>query len=152
MYPDQPYGDQEPGQAYYEEMPPGHTQPYPPQPASLRLSDPAPAPRRAAPWLAVACCVVSIASLALAAAALTFTLQYRSTAQGQIRELQTAVSNAQAGSQANASSLGKQASKLSAINAALAAIAQFDTVCSTDLTGPSGPAQWDFMCKLHPGG
>ena len=62
----EPYQDQEPGQAYYEDVPPGHTQPYPP-PASLRLSEPAPAPRRVFPWLAVACCLVSIASLALAA-------------------------------------------------------------------------------------
>src|SRR6266704_2095297 len=61
MYPD------EPGQAYYEDVPPGHTQPYSPQPASLRLSEPPPRPRHGVPALALGAYLVGIAGILLAA-------------------------------------------------------------------------------------
>ena len=96
--------------------------------------------------------ILGLLGLALGAASLTFFLSYRSTTTAQIRQLQQAVANAQQSNQGNVSSLNSQASKIRSLNAAMAAIAQFDTVCSTDLTGPNGPAQWDFMCKLHPAG
>src|SRR6266700_31301 len=92
------YPDQEPGQAYYEDVPPGHTQPYPP-PASLRLAAPPPAPRRGAPWLAVACCLVSIASLVLAAWVWSAQTSARQTAAGQaaqIAQLRQALGKARA--------------------------------------------------------
>jgi hypothetical protein len=85
----EPYRDQEPGQAYYEDVPPGHTQPYPPQPASLRLSEPPPAPppRRGVPWLAVACCLVSIAALLLAGYVLLAQSSVRDTAARQAAQI-----------------------------------------------------------------
>jgi hypothetical protein len=141
-----PYGDQEPGQAYYEDVPPGHTQPYPPQPASLRLSEPAPPPRRAAPWLAVICCVVSIASLVLAAwvwSAQSSALQAAARQAAQIAQLRQALGKARA---SDARSLTGLASQVSGMDSALNALAPYNRVCSTDLTGPNGPAEFFFLC------
>jgi len=141
-----PYGDQEPGQAYYEDVPPGHTQPYPP-PASLRLSEPAPAPpRRGVPWLAVVCCLVSIASLALAAWVWSAQSSVRQTAArqaAQIAQLRQELGKARA---SDARSLSGLAGQVSGMDSALNALAPYNRVCSTDLTGPNGPAQFYFLC------
>jgi hypothetical protein len=141
-----PYGDQEPGQAYYEDVPPGHTQPYPP-PASLRLSEPAPAPpRRGFPWLAVACCLVSIASLVLAAwvwSAQSSARQAAARQAAQIAQLRAGLARAQS---RNASGLAGLASQISGMDSALNALAPYNRVCSTDLTGPNGPAEFFFLC------
>jgi hypothetical protein len=146
MYPG-PYGDQEPGQAYYEDVPPGHTQPYPPPPASLRLSEPAPAPRRGGPWLAVACCLVSIASLVLAAwvwSAQSSARQAAARQAAQIAQLRQALGKARA---SDARSLSGLAGQVSGMDSALNALAQFNTVCSQYLTGPSGgPTTFYFPC------
>lgn len=139
------YPDPEPGQAYYEEVPPGHTQPYPP-PASLRLSEPPPAPRRVVPWLAVACCLVSIASLLLAAWVWSAQTSARNTAArqaAQVTQLRQELARAQA---ADARSLSGLAGQVSGMDSALNALAPFSKVCSTDLTGPNGPAQFYFAC------
>jgi hypothetical protein len=142
-----PYGDQEPGQAYYEDVPLGHTQPYPPPPTSLRLSEPAPPPRRGVPWLAVACCLVSIASLLLVAWVLSAQSSARDTAArqaAQIAQLRQALDKARV---SDARSLSGLASQVSGIDSALNALAPYSKVCSTDLTGPNGPAQFFFMCS-----
>jgi hypothetical protein len=149
----EPYQDQEPGQAYYEDVPPGHTQPYPP-PASLRLSEPAPVPpRRVFPWLAVTCCLASIASLALAAwvwSAQTSARQTAARQAAQITQLRTELGKARA---ADARSLTGLAGQVSGMDSAMAALAPYNRVCSTDLTGPNGPAQFYFLCTdVKPGG
>ena len=141
------YPDQQPGQAYYEDVPPGHTQPYA-SPASLRLSEPPPAPsqRRGAGWLAVACCLVSIAALALAAWVWTGQTSVRDTAArqaAQITQLRQELGKARA---ADARSLSGLAGQVSQMDSALNAIAPYNRVCSTDLTGPNGPAQFFFLC------
>jgi hypothetical protein len=141
-----PYGDQEPGQAYYEDVPPGHTQPYPPPPASLRLSEPAPAPRRGARWLAVACCLVSIAALVLAAwvwSAQSSARQAAAWQAAQIAQLRQELGKARA---ADARSLSGLAGQVSGMDSALNAMAPYNRVCSTDLTGPNGPAEFFFAC------
>jgi hypothetical protein len=142
----EPYRDQEPGQAYYEDVPPGHTQPYPPPAASLRLSEPAPAPRRGAPWLAVACCLVSIASLVLAAWVLSAQSSARQAAArqaAQIAQLRQALGKERA---SDARSLSGLAGQVSGMDSALNALAPYNRVCSTDLTGPNGPADFFFLC------
>jgi len=145
-----PYGDQEPGQAYYEDVPPGHTQPYPPPPASLRLSEPAPAPRRGVPWLAVACCLVSIASLLLAAWVLSMFQSYKGTVAAQIRQVQQAQQKADRAASGNTRSISGLAGQVSGMDSTLNAIAQFSTVCSQYLTGPNGgPTTFYFPCTLQ---
>jgi hypothetical protein len=139
------YPDQEPGQAYYEDVPPGHTQPYPP-PASLRLSEPAPAPRRGVPWLAVACCCASIAALVLAAWVWSAQSSARQTAvrqSAQIAQLRTELGKAQS---RVAGSISGLAGQVSSMDSTLNALAPYNRVCSTDLTGPNGPAEFFFLC------
>ena len=92
---------------------------------------------------------VALLGLAVSAASLTFFLSYRGTAQAQIAQLQRAVASAQAASRgrASASQVDGLAGKVSTISAALSALAQFDTVCSQYLTGPSGgPTTFYFPC------
>ncbi len=105
------------------------------------------------PRLVIFAVIAGLLGLALGAASLTFFLSYKSSAQAQINQLQAAVSNAQAGNQGNTSSIDGQAAKISAINAALSALAPYSKICSTDLTGPNGPAQFYFLCSdQKPGG
>jgi hypothetical protein len=85
--------------------------------------------------------------LVLGAASLTFFLSYRTTVATEIHQLQQAVSNAQASDASNASSLNGVSGKVSSINAALSGLAPYNKVCSTDLTGPNGPAQFFFLCS-----
>jgi hypothetical protein len=151
----EPYRDQEPGQAYYEDVPPGHTQPYPP-PASLRLSEPAPAPspRRGFQWLALACCLVSIASLVLAAwvwSAQSSARQAAARQATQMAQLRHALAKARA---SDARSLTGLAGQVSGMDSALNALAPYNRVCSQYLTGPNGgPTTFYFPCSdVKPGG
>jgi hypothetical protein len=92
-------------------------------------------------------------ALAVSAASVTLFLSYRSAATAQIHQLQQAVANAQAGNQSNASSYNSLSGKVSTIDAGMAALAPYGKVCSTDLTGPAGPAQFYFLCTdAKPGG
>jgi hypothetical protein len=92
-------------------------------------------------------------ALAVSAASVTFFLSYKSSAETQIRQLQQAVVNAQAGNQSNASSLNGLSGKVNTIDAGMAALAPFSKICATDLTGPNGPATFFFMCTdVKPGG
>jgi hypothetical protein len=103
--------------------------------------------------LTIFAAIAGLLGIAVSAASMALFLTYKSSAETQIRQLQQAVYNAQADNQSNASSLSSQAGKLSSINAALSAIAQFSKVCSQDLTGPNGPAQFFFQCTdTKPGG
>jgi hypothetical protein len=93
--------------------------------------------------------VVALAALAVSTASITLLLQYRGTAQAQIGQLQRAVASAQAASRgrASASQVDGLAGKVSTISGALNALAQFNTVCSQYLTGPSGgPTTFYFAC------
>ena len=97
--------------------------------------------------------IAGLLGIAVGVASLTFMLSYRSTAQAQIRQLQAAVANAQAGNQGNAQQLNGLSNKITGIDAGMAAVAQFNQVCSQDLTGPAGPAQFWFACSdQRPGG
>ena len=93
---------------------------------------------------------VALLGLAVSAASLTLLLSYKSTAQAQVRQLQRAVASAQAASRgsASASQVDGQAAKISRLDTAMAAIAQFSTVCSQYLTGPNGgPTTFYFPCS-----
>lgn len=104
--------------------------------------------------LTVFAVVAALLGLAIGAASLALLITYRSTAQAQVRELQAAVSAAQANSAGNTYSLNGQAAKLATIDAALATISQFNQVCSQDLSSASGvPTQFYFQCSpAKPGG
>jgi len=103
--------------------------------------------KHGSPRLVIFAAIAGLLALAVSAASVTLFLTYKSSAETQIRQLQQAVANAQADNQSNASSLNSQAGKISSINAALSALAPYSKVCSQDLTGPNGPAQFFFMCS-----
>jgi hypothetical protein len=99
--------------------------------------------------LAIFAAVAALVGLAVSVASITLLLMYRGTAQAQIAQLQRAVASAQAASRGRASTgqVDALAGKVSTISAALSALAQFNTVCSQYLTGPSGgPTTFYFPC------
>jgi hypothetical protein len=64
--------------------------------------------------------------------------------------LRQTLARAQSG---NAKSISGLAGQVSGMDSALNALAPYNRVCSTDLTGPNGPAQFYFTCTdQRPGG
>jgi type II secretory pathway pseudopilin PulG len=105
------------------------------------------------PWLAVACALASIAALVLAAWVWSAQSSARDTAArqaAQITQLRQALARAQSGS---ARSISGLAGQVSGMDSALNAMAPYSKICSTDLTGPNGPAEFFFQCTdQKPGG
>jgi hypothetical protein len=91
---------------------------------------------------------VALVGLAVSMASITLLLQYRGTAQAQIAQLQRAVASAQTAAQGRASTsqVDGLAGKVNVISTAVSALAPFGMVCSQDLTGANGPAQFYFPC------
>ena len=92
--------------------------------------------------------LAALVALAVSTASITLLLQYRDTAQAQIGQLQRAVASAQAASKgrASVSQVDGLAGKVNVISTAVSALAPFNQVCSQDLTGANGPAQFYFAC------
>ena len=92
--------------------------------------------------------VIALVGLAVSTATMALLLSYKSSAQAQVAQLQAAVASAQAAAQgrASASTVSGLAGKVSTISGQLSAMAPFSKVCSTDLTGPNGPAEFFFLC------
>ena len=94
--------------------------------------------KHGSPRLVIFAAIAGLLGIAVSVASLTFMLQYRSTAQAQIRQLRQAVASAQAAGQGNASSIAGLSGKVATIGGALSALAPFSMVCSQYLTGPGG--------------
>jgi hypothetical protein len=146
---------EQPGQAYYEDVPPDHTQPYSPQPASLRLSEPPPRPRNRIPALALGAYLVGIAGVLLAALSLWQLTSYKTTA----NSLQSTVSQqatdiitlhkALVAAQQAAGSYAGLPGEIKGIQGKLANLTPYSQECSAPVTGPSGnPVQGFFRCSL----
>jgi hypothetical protein len=103
-------------------------------------------PRWALPVTTAIACI----SLGVAIAAVAVLLSWKSASTAQADRMQnqlaTVSSQLQAARTANSASVGGLAAKVSSIDAAMAALAQFNQVCSQDLTGANGPAQFFFLC------
>jgi len=150
MYQDQ----DQPGQAYYEDVPPDHTQPYPP-PASLRLSEPPPPPRRRMPALALGAYLVGIAGILLAAFCLWQLTSVKTTAenlQSTVTQQATDIATlhkALVAAQQTAGSYAGLPSKVAGLQNRLANLTPYNQECSAPVTGPSGnPVQGFFRCSL----
>jgi len=95
--------------------------------------------------------IAGLLGLLLGVASLALLVSYRSTATAQMnqmrQELSQEQSNLDKAQSGNASSISGLSNKISAIDAAMSALAPYSKVCSTDLTGPNGPAQFFFMCS-----
>jgi hypothetical protein len=151
---DRDYHD-EPGQAYYEDVPPGHTQPYPP-PASLRLSEPPPPQRHRIPSLALGAYLVGIAGVLLAAFCLwqltsvkTAADSLQSTVNQQATDI-TTLHKALVAAQQTAGSYAGLPGEISSMQSKLAKVAPYNQECSAPVTAPSGnPAQAFFRCSYQ---
>ena len=99
--------------------------------------------------LAIFAAVCALVGLAVAVASITLLLQYRSTAQAQVRQLQAAVSSAQAASQgrASASTVSGLAGKVNAITPVVDGMAPYGLVCAQALQSSSnGAGIYYFPC------
>jgi|SRR5580704_4070677 hypothetical protein len=108
--------------------------------------------KHGSPRLVILAVIAGLLGIVVGAASLTLFLTYKSTAETQIRQLQQAVSNAQAGNQSNVSSLKSVSGKISGIDATLNTlagnVAPFNMTCSQYLTGPNGgPTTFYFACS-----
>jgi hypothetical protein len=131
--------------AYYEDVPPpSATRPYPP-PASLRLSEPAPAPHRKTPALAIGAYLIGIAALMLAAYCAWSLASAKATVAHQATQLAT-MHKALTKAQQAASKYASLSGRVGTLENGMASLAPFNKTCSTDLTGPNGPAEFFFMC------
>jgi hypothetical protein len=92
--------------------------------------------------------IVALIAMAVSAAALTFTFVSRSSADTQISRLQSQVAtmNSELARTADTSTVNGLTGKVTSLENAMGAVGQFSTICSQDLTGPNGPAQFFFMC------
>lgn len=97
--------------------------------------------------LLVSALITSLLALAVSAASLAFFLSSRGTAAAQVSQLRAEVAS-QASALGTARSEG--AASFASVNGKVARIeallGTFGMVCSTDLTGPAGPAQFWFAC------
>jgi hypothetical protein len=100
--------------------------------------------RHGSPRVVIFAAIAGLLALAVSAASLALLMSYRSTATAEIRQLQQAVANAQAGNQANVSAVSGLSGKVATIDAALA---PFNMVCSQALVTQTGTGQFYFMCS-----
>ncbi len=97
--------------------------------------------------LVIFAAIVGLLGLALGAASLAFFLSYRSSVTAQMQTIRQELNQAQSSLSSNSSSVNGLSNKISAINAAMAAIAPYNQVCSQALIGQNGPATFYFMCS-----
>ncbi len=98
--------------------------------------------------------VVSLLSLALAAASLMLFLSYRTTTTAQISQMQQALTNAQADNQSNASSYNSLSGRVrridTRVNGVGAVVDAYGQVCSQALTNPNVGVFYFPCASRHP--
>jgi hypothetical protein len=97
-------------------------------------------------WATAGAYITAALGLGIAIAVTALFLSYRGTVATQMSQLRQALSTAQSAQSKSESSLSGLSGKITGINNALAALAPYNTVCSQDLTGPSGQAAFYFLC------
>ncbi len=93
--------------------------------------------------------------MAVAVAALSLSLIWKGAMANQLSQVRHQVANTQAQLSAAADSGQSQLSRLSrhvasmstTVNAITLQVGPFRQVCTTDLTGPNGPAAFNFPCR-----
>ena len=73
-------------------------------------------------------------------------MAYKNAVSGQLSQISQAVRHEQSDRASGYNSLN---GKITAADRAINGFMQFSLLCSQDLTGPNGPAQFDFPCKQH---
>lgn len=106
-------------------------------------------------WSALAPYLVACAAVAVATATLFMFFSWRGSMQAQVNQLRHQVAVVQAQAAGAADSGQSQINGLSRsvkglrtdVNAIAALVGPFTSQCTTDLTGPSGPAAYLFLCR-----
>lgn len=106
-------------------------------------------------WAQIAPYLAALVGVAVATAALALFLTWKGSMQAQVSQLRHEVASTQAQLSAAADSGQSQLSRLSrhvasmstAVNAITLQVGPFRQVCTTDLTGPNGPAAFNFPCR-----
>ena len=109
--------------------------------------------RRRVPWLTIGGYTLAALALGIAVAVTILFLSYRTATSAQMRQLSHEVANAESAAQTagtrSAGSVKSLSGRVTSLENAMVAVGQFGMVCSQDLTGANGPAQFDFPCKQH---
>lgn len=94
--------------------------------------------------------IAGTAGLAVALVALFMFLSYKGSVTGQLTQMRQALTQAQTAAQraqAAADSYRTLPKEVTSMGNQLGTLASFSLTCSTDLTGPNGPAQFYFPCS-----
>ena len=97
--------------------------------------------------------IAGVAGITLAAVTMAMFLLFRSTTTAQITELREEVAAAQQAQANTAGAVTGLSNRVKGLTGDLNAVGDlvtpYTTVCSTDLTGPNGPAEYLFLCRPH---
>jgi hypothetical protein len=102
--------------------------------------------RRQIDWKTLGAYALAALGVGFGIACLLLFIGYKNTVSGQLSHIGQAVQNEQS---ARANEYKSLNGKVAATDSVINDLTQFSSVCSQDLTGPNGPAQFDFPCKQH---
>ena len=107
--------------------------------------------RQRASWATVSAYLLGISGIVLATVTLTMFMLFKSAVATQISQLHQEVVTAQQAQTQAAGTVSGLSSRIhgldSTVTAMGALLSSFSSTCQTDLTGPNGPAAFDFLCK-----
>ncbi len=109
-----------------------------------------PQPRAGRRWAVIGAYIVGVLGLVAVAVTLAIFLSYKGSASAQLTRMRhqlTAMSQElQNARSANASSYDGLSGKVSGLSAIVGGLADYGMVCTQDLTGQNGPAEFYFPC------
>ena len=97
-------------------------------------------------WKTLGAYALAALGVGFGIACLLLLVGYKNTVSTQFGQMSHAVQREQS---ARASEDKSLSGKIAATDNAVSDFAQFDMLCSQALTGPNGPAQFDFPCRQH---
>jgi len=102
-------------------------------------------------WATAGAYITAALGLGIAIAVTALFLGYKGSVAGQMSQLRQEVAKAQSAAKSanarNAGSINSLSGKVASLGKATSVLSQFGMVCSQDLTGPNGPAQFFFPCS-----
>lgn len=102
--------------------------------------------RRRIDWKSLGAYALAAIGVGFGIACLLLFMAYKNTVSTQFGQISHAVQHEQADRTSGYNSLN---GKIAATDSVINDLTQFSSICSQDLTGPNGPAQFDFPCKQH---
>ena len=97
-------------------------------------------------WKTLGAYALAALGVGFGVACLLLFVGYKNTVSGQLGQISQSVQHEQSARANEDKSLN---GKIAATDNAVGDVAQFNMLCSQALTGPNGPAQFDFPCRQH---